>query len=146
MPKINLLFMFENNQENCSCYIPALRQSAIGTDIQDAKEKALELIPTSFENLVLLDNYFENIQVAGKTFHALIEKSEETDGFICYLPNFRLGGSGETVEEAKTNALKIIELQNFTTDRYEATYQMVTVDRSDSNVMEHTEQIVLESK
>ncbi|WP_258297758.1 hypothetical protein [Paenibacillus peoriae] len=135
MKKINLLFLYEQNKENCSCYIPTIRQYTMGCDIEDAKVNALELVPTNLEEPNLYEAHFERMDIAGKQYDALIESSEENDGVICYLPNFRLGGSGRDVKEAKGNALKIIELQNIQKPLYkDATFEIVAVDSCSSAV------------
>ncbi|KJD38106.1 hypothetical protein [Paenibacillus polymyxa] len=128
MKKINLLFLYEQNNENCCCYIPTIRQSAMGMDIEDAKFNALELVPANLDESDLCDAHFERMEVSGKQYDVLIESSEN-DGVICYLPNFRLGGIGRDVKEAKENALKIIDLQNNQKPFYkDATFEIVTVD------------------
>lgn len=129
MKKINLLFLYEQNKENCSCYIPTIQQYTMGRDIEDAKVNALEIVPTNLDESNLYEAHFERMEIAGKQYDALIESSEENDGVICYLPNFRLGGIGRDVKEAKENALKIIDLQNIQKPLYkDATFEIVTVD------------------
>lgn len=128
MEKINLLFLYEQNKENCSCYTPTLRLFATGCDVEDAKSNALELVPANLDESDLYEAHFERMEVAGKQYDALIENSEENNGVICYLPNFRLGGRGRDVKEAKENVLKIIELQNIRNSLYpDATFEVVTI-------------------